>query len=64
MRSVVYQVIWLAVLSAGWTVTFFLLAFVIGIVLVPVMAILTVAFFGQAAFEAYRAYQGSGRNYL
>ena len=57
MRSAVYQVIWLAALSAGWTVTFFLLTFVVGIVLVPVMGLLTLAFFGHASLEAYRAYQ-------
>ena len=64
MRSVVYQAIWLAVLSVGWTVTFFLLAFVVGIVLVPVMGLLTLAFFGQGALEAYRAYHNPRREYL
>lgn len=64
MRSVVYQAIWLAILSAGWAVTFFLMAFVVGIFLVPVMGLLTLAFFGHAALEAYRAYHNPRREYL
>lgn len=64
MRSVVYQVIWLVVLWTGWMVTIFLTAFVVGVVLIPVMGLLTLAFFGHAALEAYRAYQGAGRHYV
>ncbi len=60
MRAVIYQSLWLGGLFVGWTVTFFLTAFVIGIVLWPVMGLLTLAFFAQAAFEAYRAYTGGG----
>lgn len=56
MRAVIYQSIWLAGLFIGWTVTFFLTAFVIGVVFWPVMILLTLAFFAQASYEAYRAY--------
>lgn len=60
MRSVVYQALWLAGLFVGWSVTFFLMAFLVGFLLVPVMGVLTLAFFGHAAYEAYRAYRGEG----
>ena len=65
MRAVIYQSIWLAGLFIGWTVTFFLTAFVIGIVLWPVMILLTLAFFAQASYEAYKAYTvNAARPYL
>ena len=60
MRSIVYQCIWLAVLFGGWSATFFLMTVLVGFLLVPVMAVLTLAFFGQAGYEAYRAYKGEG----
>ncbi|CAA9471945.1 MAG: hypothetical protein AVDCRST_MAG12-845 [uncultured Rubrobacteraceae bacterium] len=60
MRSVVYQSVWLAALFAGWSVTFFLTAFVVGVLLWPVMGVLTLAFFGHALYEAYLAYRGDG----
>ncbi len=60
MRSVVYQSVWLVALFLGWSVTFFLTAFVVGILLWPVMGVLTLAFFGHALYEAYLAYRGAG----
>ncbi len=60
MRSVVYQSVWLAALFVGWSVTFFLTAFVVGILLWPVMGVLTLAFFGHALYEAHLAYRGDG----
>jgi uncharacterized Tic20 family protein len=60
MRSVVYQSVWLVALFLGWSVTFFLTAFVVGILLWPVMGVLTLAFFGHALYEAYLAYRGDG----
>ena len=60
MRSVVYQSVWLAALFVGWSVTFFLTVFVVGILLWPVMGVLTLAFFGHALYEAYRSYRGDG----
>lgn len=64
MRSVVYQSLWLGGLFLGWTVTFFLTAFVVGVLLWPVMGLLTLAFFAHASLEAYRAYAGGARSYL
>ena len=60
MRSVVYQSVWLVALFIGWSVTFFLTAFLVGILLWPVMGILTLAFFGHVLYEAYLAYRGDG----
>lgn len=60
MRSVVYQSVWLVGLFVGWSVTFFLTAFVVGLLLWPVMGVLTLAFFGHALYEAYLAYRGDG----
>ncbi len=60
MRSVIYQSVWLAALFIGWSVTLFLTAFVVGILLWPVMGVLTLAFFGHALYEAYLAYKGAG----
>ncbi len=60
MRSVIYQSVWLVALFIGWSVTFFLTAFVVGILLWPVMGVLTLAFFGHALYEAYLAYRGDG----
>lgn len=56
MRAVIHQSVWLAGLFIGWTVTFFLTAFVVGILLWPVMGLLTLGFFAHASYEAYRAY--------
>jgi uncharacterized protein len=64
LRSVFYQVAWLSAIFIGWTVTFALMAILIGFLLVPVMAVVTLAPFVQASYEAYLAYRGGGRRYL
>src|SRR3712207_2620711 len=63
LRSVFYQVAWLAAIFIGWTVTFALMAVLVGFLLVPVMALVTLAPFVQASYEAYVAYRGGGRRY-
>lgn len=63
LRSVFYQVAWLIAIFIGWTVTFALMAVLIGFLLVPVMILVTLAPFIQASYEAYRAYRGGGRRY-
>jgi uncharacterized protein len=63
LRSVFYQVAWLSAIFIGWTVTFALMAILIGFLLVPVMAVVTLAPFVQASYEAYLAYRGGGRRY-
>jgi uncharacterized protein len=64
LRSVFYQVAWLSAIFIGWTVTFALMAILIGFLLVPVMAVVTLAPFVQASYEAYIAYRGGGRRYF
>src|SRR5918997_1705858 len=64
LRSVFYQVAWLSAIFIGWTVTFALMAIFVGLLLVPVMALVTLAPFVQASYEAYIAYRGGGRRYL
>jgi uncharacterized Tic20 family protein len=64
LRSVFYQVAWLSAIFIGWTVTFALMAILVGFLLVPVMAVVTLAPFVQASYEAYMAYRGGGRRYL
>ena len=63
LRSVFYQVAWLTAIFIGWTVTFALMAILVGFLLVPVMAVVTLAPFVQASYEAYMAYRSSGRRY-
>jgi uncharacterized protein len=63
LRSVFYQVAWLTAIFIGWTVTFALMAILVGFLLVPVMAVVTLAPFVQASYEAYVAYRGGGRRY-
>jgi uncharacterized protein len=64
LRSVFYQVAWLSAIFIGWTVTFALMAILVGFLLVPVMAVVTLAPFVQASYEAYMAHRGGGRRYL
>jgi uncharacterized Tic20 family protein len=63
LRSIFYQVAWLTAIFIGWTVTFALMAILVGFLLVPVMAVVTLAPFVQASYEAYIAYRGGGRRY-
>jgi uncharacterized Tic20 family protein len=64
MRSVLYQVAWLTAIFVGWSVTFALMAILVGFLLVPIMLLVTLGPFVQASYEAYVAYRGSGRRYL
>ena len=63
LRSIFYQVAWLTAIFIGWTVTFALMAILVGFLLVPVMAVVTLAPFVQASYEAYIAYRDGGRRY-
>ena len=64
MRSVFYQIVWLTAVFVGWSITFALMAVLVGFLLVPVMALVTLGPFVQASYEAYRAYKGAGRRYI
>jgi uncharacterized Tic20 family protein len=64
MRSLFYQIVWLSAIFIGWSITFVLMAVLVGFLLVPVMALVTLGPFVQAAYEAYRAYRGAGHLYV
>ena len=64
MRSVLYQVVWLSAIFVGWSITFALMAVLVGFLLVPVMAVVTLGPFVQASYEAYMAYRNVGRRYV
>lgn len=61
MRSVSYQVVWLSAIFIGWSITFALMPVLVGFLLVPVMAVVTLGPFVQASYEAYTAYRNAGR---
>jgi uncharacterized protein len=54
LQSMWYQVAWLVLLGVGWAFTGLLMLILIGFLLVPVMALLTVVPFVHAAYAAYR----------
>jgi uncharacterized protein len=53
LQSMWYQVAWLVILIAGWTITTLLMLVLIGFLLVPVMALITVVPFVHGAYAAY-----------
>jgi uncharacterized protein len=54
LQSMWFQIGWLVILAVGWTVTTLLLVVLIGFVLIPVMAIVSVLPFVHAGYAAYR----------
>src|SRR5919199_1504456 len=54
LQSIWYQVAWLVILVSGWTVTGLLMLVLIGFLLVPVMALISVVPFVHSAYAAYR----------
>jgi uncharacterized Tic20 family protein len=54
LQSMWYQVAWVVILVAGWTMTTLLMLVLIGFLLVPVMALITLVPFVHGAYAAYR----------
>ena len=54
LQSMWYQVAWLVILFVGWAMTTLLMLVLIGFLLVPVMALITVVPFVHGAYAAYR----------
>lgn len=54
LQAMWYQVAWIVVLGVGWTLTGLLTLVLIGFLLIPVMALLTVVPFVHSAYAAYR----------
>jgi uncharacterized protein len=63
LQSMWYQVAWLVILIAGWTVTTLLMFVLIGFLLVPVMALITLVPFVHSAYAAYRVSKDGGYRY-
>lgn len=63
LQSMWYQIGWLVILVVGWTVTTFLLVVLIGFLLIPVMAIVSVVPFVHAGYAAYMVSEGENYRY-
>ena len=63
LQSMWYQIRWLVILAVGWTVTTLLLVILVGFVLIPVMAIVSVVPFVHAGYAAYKVSQGEEYRY-
>jgi uncharacterized protein len=63
LQSIWYQVAWLVLLGIGWAFTGLLMLVLIGFLLVPVMALLTLVPFANAAYAAYKVARGVDYRY-
>jgi uncharacterized protein len=63
LQSMWFQIAWLVILAAGWAITGILMLVLVGFLLVPAMAVLTVVPFVQAAYAAYRVSKGEDYRY-
>jgi uncharacterized protein len=63
LQSMWYQVAWLVLLGIGWAFTGLLMLVLIGFLLVPVMALLTLVPFANAAYAAYEVGRGVDYRY-
>ena len=63
LQSLWYQVAWVMILAAGWTVASLLTIILIGFLLFPVMIVLTVVPFVHMAYAAYKVSQGIDYRY-
>jgi uncharacterized Tic20 family protein len=63
LQSMWYQIGWLVILAVGWAVTGLLTMILIGFLLIPVMAIVSVVPFVHAAYAAYRVSKGEEYRY-
>ena len=63
LQSMWYQVAWLVLLGIGWAFTGLLMLILIGFLLVPVIALLTLVPFANAAYAAYMVSRGTDYHY-
>ena len=63
LESMWYQIGWLVILAVGWTVTGLLTLVLIGLLLIPVMAVASVVPFVHAGYAAYRVGEGDEYRY-
>ena len=64
LESMWYQIGWLVILAVGWTVTGLLTLVLVGLLLIPVMILVSVVPFVHAGYAAYRVSQGEDYRYL
>lgn len=64
LQSLWYQVAWMVLLTVGWTVSGILTLVLIGFLLFPVMALLTLVPFVHAAYAAHKVGEGVDYRYL
>ncbi len=64
LQSLWYQVAWAVLLFIGWTVTFVLSFVFIGLLLIPVMVLVSLVPFVHQCYAAYKVYQGVDYRYL
>jgi hypothetical protein len=58
LQSALYQLAWAVILAIGWTITGLLTVIIIGLLLIPVMIVLSVVPFVHRAYAAYKVNQG------
>jgi uncharacterized Tic20 family protein len=63
LESMWYQIGWLVILAVGWAITGFLTMILIGFLLIPVMAVVSVVPFAHAGYAAYRVSKGDEYRY-
>ncbi len=63
LQSMWYQIGWLVILAVSWTITVLLTIVLIGFLLIPVMAIVSVVPFVHAGYAAYRVSKGEDYRY-
>lgn len=63
LQSMWYQIGWLVILVAGWTVAGLLTLIIVGFFLLPVMAVISFVPFVHAGYAAYRVNAGDDYRY-
>ena len=63
LQSALYQLAWTVILVIGWTITALLAVIIIGLLLIPVMIVLSVVPFVHMAYAAYKLNQGVDYRY-
>ena len=57
LQSALYQATWAVILAIGWTITSLLTVIIVGLLLIPVMIVLSVVPFVHMAYAAYKVDQ-------
>ena len=63
LQSLWYQIAWIVILVVGWFITFILSFILIGLLLIPVMAIASLVPFVHGCYAAYKVSQGVDYRY-